>query len=175
MTEGRNPLAVTLTALAFGSVLAPYCFFRALMHMEMPLRAYVLSALVVCTCILFVRFIGPTKLENSGTRKAGGVRLLTNALTAIAFLYSLLVLFALSSFGGMTGGLMWFYALEALGIGAVLALGPLLLLRPSAFERVVTLRLSPPWKFAAYGFILFLVVLACVEALQFYRVQHPIY
>jgi hypothetical protein len=73
---------------------------------------------------------------------------------------------------------MWFYILLALGLGSIIALLPITLLKPSRFERAFSSRLTAklnPFRLAAYGFLVVLAGFACVEVIKFYHLTHPIY
>ena len=179
MIAGRSPLALTYTALAFGIVVAPYYFLGALMHVEKSLRLYVLFTLLACSLILALRLVGWSKLDGWLAQKQKmSACLFIHAITVIAFLCSFLTLVSLAAFGGMAEDVMWFYILLALALGTIIALFPIILLKPSRFERAFSLRLTAklnPFRLAAYGFLVVLAGFACVEFIKFYRFTHPVY
>jgi hypothetical protein len=179
MITGRSPLALTYTALAFGIVVAPYCFLGVMMSVEEPLRPYMIFTLVACTLILVLRLLGWSKLDGWLAQKQKTIaRVLMHAVTVIAFLCSCLTLVFLAAGGGMVGSFMWFYILLALGLGSIIALLPITLLKPSRFERAFSSRLTAklnPFRLAAYGFLVVLAGFACVEVIKFYHLTHPIY
>jgi hypothetical protein len=77
-----------------------------------------------------------------------------------------------------TQPLKWFYILVPVGIGAIVALLPVTLLKPSRFERAFSSRLTAklnPFRLAAYGFLVVLAGFACVEVVKFYQFTHPVY
>lgn len=179
MIAGRSPLALTYTALAFGIVVAPYYFFGVLMHVEESLRPVLVFTLLGCTLILALRLVGWSKLDGWLAQKQKTIaRVLIQAVTVIAFLCSCLTLAFLAAGGGMAESLMWFYILQAIGLGTIVALLPIIFLKPSRFERGFSSRLTPklnPFRLAAYGFLVLLAGFACVEVIKFYHVSHPVY
>ena len=179
MTAGRSPLALTYTALAFGIVVAPYCFFGALMHVEESLRPELAFTLLACTSILVLRLVGWSRLDGWLAQPRKMIAsVLIHAVTAIAFIWSCLVLVFLAAGGGFAETSMWLYILTAIGLGAIIALPLIILPKPSRFERAFSARLTPklnPFRLAAYGFLVLLVGFACVEVIKFYHVTHPVY
>ena len=183
MIAGRNPLALTYTALAFGIVAAPYFFFPVMMEEEHPFRLYLVSTLLASTLILALRLTGWSKLDNWLAQKQRTIaRVSMHTITAIAFLYSC---FVLISFAGIrffrddeAESLTWFYILVPLGLGSVAALLPIVLLKPSRFELAFRSRLTAKLKLfclAAYGLLIALACFACVEVIKFYHYTHPEY
>lgn len=177
MRAGRSPLALTYTALAFGIVVAPYYFLGVVMQVEKSLRAGLIFMLLACTLLLFVRLVGWSKLDGWLAQKTIA-RVLMHTATVIAFLCSCLTMAFLAAGGGMTESQMWLYMLEALGLGSLVALAPVILLKPSRFERAFRSRLTAklnPFQLAAYGFLVVLAGFACEELIKFYRNSHPVY
>jgi hypothetical protein len=177
MTVGRSPLALTYTALAFGIVVAPYSFLGVLMHVEESLRPGLVFTLLACTLILALRLVGWSKLDGWLAQKTIA-RVLIQTVTVIAFLGSCLTMAFLAAGGGRAESLMWFYILQAFGLGTIIALLPISLLKPSRFERAFSSRLTAklnPFRLAAYGFLIVLAGFACAEAIKFYQISHPVY
>ena len=78
----------------------------------------------------------------------------------------------------MVESLMWFYILQAFGLGTIIALLPVILLKPSRFELAFSSRLAPKlnsFRLAAYVLLFLLAGFACVEVVNFYHVSHPVY
>jgi hypothetical protein len=179
MITRRSPLALTYTALAFGIVVAPYYFFGVLMHVEESLRPELVFTLLACTLILTLRLVGWSKLDGWLAQKQKTIaRVLIHAVTVVAFLCSCLTLTFLAAGGGMAESLMWFYILQAFGLGTMIALLPIVLLKPSRFEQAFSSRLTPKlnaFRLAAYGFLVVLAGFACVEVIRFCHVSHPVY
>ena len=179
MIAGRSPLSLAYTALAFGIVVAPYYFFGVLMQVEESLRPGVLLTLLACTSILALRLVGWSKLDGWLAQEQRRIaRAIVHSVTVLAFLCSSLTMVFLAAGGGMTTSLMWFYVLEALGLGATIALLPIVLLKPSRFERAFSSRLTArrsPIRLAAYGLLVALAGFACAELIRFYQVNHPVY
>jgi hypothetical protein len=177
MIAGRSPLALTYTALAFGIVVAPYYFIGVLMHVEESLRPGLVFTLLACTLILALRLVGWSKLDGWLAPKTI-TRVLIQTVTVIAFLCSCLTTAFLAAGGGMAESLMWFYILLAFGLGTIIASLPIILLKPSKFERAFRSRLTAklnPFRLAAYGFLIVLAGFACTEIINFYQVSHPVY
>jgi hypothetical protein len=180
MIADRSPLAMIYTALAFGIVVAPYCFFGLLMEEEDPLRLYTVFTLLACTSILALRLVGWSKPDGWLAQRQNTIaRMSIHAVTAIAFLCSCYILISLAALGVMfTQPLTWFYVLVAWGLCAIVALLPIIFLKPSRFERAFSSRLTSKlntFRLAAYGFLVILAVFACAEVIKFYHFTHPVY
>ncbi len=180
MITGRSPLALTYTALAFGIVVAPYCFFGLLIGEQDPLRLYMASTLLACTSMLVLRLVGWSKLDGWLAQTQNKItRVLIDVVTVIAFLWSSFILVSLAALSVMfTEFLKWFYILVAVGICAMIALLPIIVLKPSRFERTFSSRLTArlnPFRLAAYGFLLVLAGFACEQVIKFYNHTHPVY
>jgi hypothetical protein len=177
MIAGRSPLAVIYTALAFGIVAAPYNFTGVLMRVEEPLRTGLALALAVCTLTLVLRLVGWSKFDGWLARNTLA-RVSIQLLTVLALLFACLTTAFLAAGGGMAESLMWFYMVRAVGTGAIIAAVPVILLKPSKFERAFRLRLNDrlnPFRLATYAVLIVLAAFACLEAIHYYQVNHPVY
>ena len=170
MISRRSPLAIIYTALTFGIVIAPYCFFGVLMDVVQPLRLVMTLMLFACTAILAFQLTG---WSTCGGRW-GPIFPLVLSCTEMAFL----------SVGGSfmaETSLVWFYVLQAIGLGSAVALLPIVFFKPTRVERAVASLLSAsrksrlPIRPAAYGFLIFLLAFASVQVFVFYRFNHPKY
>jgi hypothetical protein len=175
MIAGRSPLAIICTALAFGFVLAPYYFLGVLLQIETPLRYYVLLALIACSLFMVLRLSGWSKLDSWLARQNPAVRLLIHAITAVACLYSLAMLIFAAAFGGFTSNVVGFNALVALAICTVIALVPIFFLKPFSFERAFTSHLGSRLRLATYAAFFLLAAFACLQVVNYYHVNHPVY
>ena len=105
-------------------------------------------------------------------------RVLVQTVTLIAFLCSCLITAFFAAGGGMAESVMWFYMLLAFGLGTIIAALPVIILKPSRFERAFNSRLAARlnlFRLVAYGCLIVLASFACAAVINLYQVTHPVY